>query len=1505
VRNRKATGFVLALVLLSALGVALRPQPQAPASPAGRTPQRSTTAAPPAPRSAPARDATAAAHSGPAAGGIIGSGWRTTTDPAFAAFREWTARYLAADPAEQARLLAEGLELARARREVLAALIRSDARAALAAAIPMTVRQQLPAAVVSLLEKRVSGLSDLSLLGVTAAPGRQVAEPTFRSTLIDGEEYRAYVYGRRADQATVASTSIVGISVDHALAVSESPLRVLEAGEKLDGRAVDNICPVSGRASDVAPDTPLNLAAPTAVEYNGTVHVLCHEEHIAQVEKLLFAAEQDHLQTAADSQPGSSGVTGRPTSGWTHGTKKVLIIRVDFSDLPGTPVQLNGGAPITPDVAVNLFNAAGGVGDFYTAGSYSQTALQITATVAGNSVDVTPVLRLPSTAASYATANNNDGLHADARAAALAQGYDEANYDRVGVVFSTLGSISGSQITYGGLGQIIGKYFWVSGEYDLRVVAHEIGHNYGLNHANLWQVSDGNPVSPAGSSTEYGDPFDVMGGGSTNVHHFTHWNKSILQWIPDSAVTLGATAGTYRIFRFDPATAPNLANPRVLKVVRDATTDYWIGYRRATANASLNGGAYVLWGYNTNKQANLLDLTTPGTDPTDAGLAIGTTFNDSAAGITLKPVAQGGSGTEEYLDVQVGFQPRIQWSLATYVTDEQGGSVVLTLTRGQNSTGAVSVNYSTAAGSATSPADFAAQSGTVTWADGDMSAKTITIPIVAGANSGGTQNFTVNLSSPSGGVVVGGSSATVTIADPGVRDPSFTADFVNNTVRKVLPLPDGSMILGGSFSQVYDAATNAYARHGVARLYSAGTFDPSFATGGGIDAGVVYDLARQPDGKIIAVGSFTAYNGTARSRLARLNSDGSLDATFSPGTGADGSVYAVLVQPDGKVVIGGGFTNFNGTAREYLARLNPDGSVDSGFVGPNFAGTSGWEVRSLAMQADGKILVGGVFYFTGGAKNQAGLCRVTTSGALDATFNGVAEGATVAGNPSTLSRIYHLAVQPDGKILIAGEFSAYNNVAEGGLARLTSTGALDGTFTAPTFDGTCYTVLLTNDGRLLVGGDFTHYGATAVNHLARLSGTGALDPAFNAAGGYGMSVYDLELLAGGRVLLGGDFGSFQSSSTSGPIWQLVPGLPGPPGTVQFASPSYHGHAGSTAVLSVTRSGGSLGALTVGYTTVPGSATTTDFTATSGTLTWADGDAAAKTITVPLTAASPGAPAKTFTVNLGPPLIGGVVLGSIPSATVSVLDGAAVSDFNVDGHTDLLWENTAGVDRAIWYLNGTGIAGFDYLAGIPNEWRIVGTADFDHDGYPDILWENTATGDRSIWLMNGIAIANFAYLAWVDPSWHIAALGDFNGDGNVDVIWENAETGGVDRAIWYLNGTGIASFGYLAGIPPEWKIVGAGDFNGDGQTDLVWEDTSTGQRSIWLMNGVAIQGFGDLGTVGTAWHIAMVADFNGDGKSDLLWENRTTGDRAIWLMNGTTHASSVYLAYVDPVWHIAP
>jgi uncharacterized delta-60 repeat protein len=121
----------------------------------------------------------------------------------------------------------------------------------------------------------------------------------------------------------------------------------------------------------------------------------------------------------------------------------------------------------------------------------------------------------------------------------------------------------------------------------------------------------------------------------------------------------------------------------------------------------------------------------------------------------------------------------------------------------------------------------------------------------------------------------------------------------------------------------------------------------------------VESVTVQSDGKVLIGGGFTAYNGTSRGNVARLNSDGSLDTDFATGAGANNYVGSVAVQSDGKILIGGGFTTYNNTSRGGVARLNSDGSLDTGFLATG-AGANG-QVESVAVQSDGKILIGGRF----------------------------------------------------------------------------------------------------------------------------------------------------------------------------------------------------------------------------------------------------------------------------------------------------------------------------------------------------------------------------------------------------------------------------------------------------------------------------------------------------------------------------------------------------------------
>lgn len=1179
------------------------------------------------------------------------AGWRAEIRPELAAFAEWTDRFRA-NP-QDAGLVAEGVSLAAARRPVMLELIRTDPQRALAAAVPVMVGKTLPSGVVDLLEDRVSGTGELAWNGAVAAPGKKVRQAVYQSALIGQTEYRAHTFGRRQRQGAVTSASLIGVSLDGEFAVSDSPIRVLEPGETADGRTVEEVCPVSGtRTPGPSPGEAMNLGEIRAVESNGGIQLLCQHQHVAAFEEDLKNKEI----VAGNTDQGSSGVAFRPTAEWTQGVKSVLIIRVDFPQLFGTPVNPSDGQPILDSYVAATFGGFDGVSEFFRQCSYGKTTLNLAPLDGqGSSPAVTPVLRMPRTASSYAVSGNNALLHSDARAAAAVAGFDVESYDRVGVVFSDLSDIPGSQIDYGGLGYIIGRYFWINGYFNFSIVAHEIGHNYGLNHSNLWQVNDANPVSPTGSSTEYGDVFDVMGDGKDFSDQFSHWNRSILHWIPDEAVATATHSGTWRIRRFDHAAA-NLGGTLAVKVPRNRTEDYWIGYRRGTDNVALDNGAYVLWGYNENMQGDLLDMTTPGVNPGgthDEALPVGTTFNDTAAGITIKPVLKGGSGgAEEWLDIVVTVAPRISWSLPVYPVDEQAGTVTLSLNRSGESAGAVSVNYATVNGTAVAPSDYTAGSGTVSWADGDMSDKTVTVAIRADAAAEGTQQFTVLLSNAAGAVIPDNPAAVVTIADAGAADGDFVPDWVNNTVNKVLVTPDGTVILGGWFSTVQDSVFSDFARGGITAMTPEGRLIPDFSSEGGAGGGddpAVFDLARQPDGKILVAGQFTKMNGVSRAGIARLNPDGSLDPSFNPGAGANDAVYAMVLQPDGKVVIGGSFTAVNGVAREYLARLNADGSLDSTFTGPNFAGTNEWWVQSLALQPDGKILVGGDFYFPG-TNYKASLCRVRSAGALDSGFSGIFAGAD---RSDYLPAVMSILLQGDGKIVIGGDFTSFNDRARGGVARLAVNGAVEIAF-APTSNGECRAILQQPDGKLVIGGEFTVFNGATAPGLARLTAAGAMDTAFWSAGGPEKGIESMVAQADGKVVFGGDFGAFQENG-DGPLWRFYSGMSGTalPGVLGFKTTALTVAEGSSALLNVARTGGSKAAVTVNYSTVPGTAGLTDFTAASGTLTWADGDLAAKVITVPITTDALNEGAESFTVNLGGAVTGGALLGNIQQMTVRI------------------------------------------------------------------------------------------------------------------------------------------------------------------------------------------------------------------------------------------------------------
>jgi len=148
----------------------------------------------------------------------------------------------------------------------------------------------------------------------------------------------------------------------------------------------------------------------------------------------------------------------------------------------------------------------------------------------------------------------------------------------------------------------------------------------------------------------------------------------------------------------------------------------------------------------------------------------------------------------------------------------------------------------------------------------------------------------------------------------------------------------------------------------------------------------------------------------------------------------------------------------------------------------------------------------------------------------------------------------------------------------------------------------------------------------------------------------------------------------------------------------------------------------------------------------------------------------------------------------------------------------------------------------------------------------------------------------------------AARVDFTSTGQSDILWQNTSTG--ERGIWFMDGTTYTGWFSLGIVPNQWQIAATGSFGGSGNCDILWQNTSTGECGVWLMDGTTFVSYVSFGIVPTQWQIAGTGDFNGDGNTDILWQNSSTGERLIWLMNGTAYVSSVSLGIVSTQWQIA-
>src|ERR1041385_7613978 len=370
--------------------------------------------------------------------------------------------------------------------------------------------------------------------------------------------------------------------------------------------------------------------------------------------------------------------------------------------------------------------------------------------------------------------------------------------------------------------------------------------------------------------------------------------------------------------------------------------------------------------------------------------------------------------------------------------------------------------------------------------------------------------------------------AALLVSTPQAGDVDFLFDSgsgINGPINSMAIQPDGKLLIAGTFTTVAGAV-----RHGLARLNIDLSTDHTFMNGmSGADGDIntldlygseIASVALQLDGKVVIGGNFPSVNGKDRIGIARLKADGSLDNGFNPGTGANDRVAAVVMQTNGKILVGGWFTRVNGTNRNYIARLNVDGSLDTGFNAAPIANGALASVDLVAVQTNGQVLIAGQFSSVNGT-NRSGIARLNANGSLDTTFN-----PNVRDNFGGLGSVDSVALQTNGQVLIAGRFSSVNGTNRSGIARLNANGSLDTTFDPDAgANGNVSSVALQLDGKVLIGGSFLQVKGTDRSRIARLNTDGSLDTGFDPGSGPDGSVYRVVSQPDGKVLIDGSFKS--------------------------------------------------------------------------------------------------------------------------------------------------------------------------------------------------------------------------------------------------------------------------------------------------------------------------------------------------------------------------------------------
>lgn len=354
----------------------------------------------------------------------------------------------------------------------------------------------------------------------------------------------------------------------------------------------------------------------------------------------------------------------------------------------------------------------------------------------------------------------------------------------------------------------------------------------------------------------------------------------------------------------------------------------------------------------------------------------------------------------------------------------------------------------------------------------------------------------------------------------GAVDSAFTFGPGWVTIYDVTLQNDGKPLVGGTFTSF-----QASEIRNLVRLDSNGLVDPTFNTPlltqyGGAANGIVFTVVAQRDGKVLVGGSFDSAGFLARTNLIRLNGDGSIDSAFDLSTSSNGVIWTLAPQDDGRTYVGGIFSRLGMADRPGLARLNSDASLDPAFA-PEFSPYLNANVHALIVQSDGKILVGGSFKLPGTPMNSyVGVLRLDESGTLDPSFIPPAM-------PDHAGRVRALAIQHDGKIVVAGSFASIGGAARQSIARLENSGLVDETWAGPGVSSpqqsvhSIHAMLAVGSEKLLIAGDFRSYNGETAPGIARLNPDGTRDTTFHSPVDTVFSANAMTMQADGGILVGG------------------------------------------------------------------------------------------------------------------------------------------------------------------------------------------------------------------------------------------------------------------------------------------------------------------------------------------------------------------------------------------------